>query len=174
MTLPEDFVSYIYNEYWADDLIHDRFVPTDCIRAHFVPGIEWTYGIEGEELSGSYHGLEEMSFFLRSFGEKYKVHAWRASNIVFEQSDPNPRHELRCRVTLESRYEDRTTRLIIQRVESHRLTLVRVGPIPAESPWQIASVVIEVSPGQDRVSPVQASPYLNPDSCSPYDTDVKW
>jgi len=31
----EAFVRYIYEEYWADDLVHDRFVPTPCIIGTF-------------------------------------------------------------------------------------------------------------------------------------------
>lgn len=76
----KEFVRYIYAEYWADDLVHDRFVPTPCILAHFGPSVSWEYGSpvrsEGVPLIGCYEGHDGMSSFLENFGKTVKVNRW--------------------------------------------------------------------------------------------------
>eukprot|EP00927_Polykrikos_kofoidii_P057417 TRINITY_DN51552_c0_g1_i1.p1 TRINITY_DN51552_c0_g1~~TRINITY_DN51552_c0_g1_i1.p1 ORF type:complete len:189 (-),score=32.40 TRINITY_DN51552_c0_g1_i1:123-689(-) len=145
----ESFVRYIYEEYWSDDLAHDRFVPTPCITAHFTEDISWTYGDSGGSMSssdetaaaagaldlvGTYTGRDGMSTFLAAWGARFKVEAWAPASFRF--------HGLVAEVSLDARYRLRATGAVAKVREEHRLELRQDPNLQATMPVQIATVSI--------------------------------
>lgn len=133
------FVRYIYAEYWADDLKHDRFVPDVCIKGHFDPNVRWTYGGPTPNsrlpLVGEYNGHEGMAAFLGGFGKLVKVERWDATQLVLHDS---PDGEVSAYVELEAEYVMRVSGARLKMDEVHVLKVRRNG----EGEPQICSVRI--------------------------------
>lgn len=128
---PDDvraFVTYIYAEYWADDLLHDRFVPTSCIQKHFSEQVAWTFGgmtsNSRAPLVGRYEGHSGMARFLDAFGSTFKVHKWEGRLLGLEASDDG---QVDVCVALEARYEVRATGAHVCLEELHHLTISSDG-----------------------------------------------
>lgn len=102
ITNSEEFIKYIYKEYWEDDLSKDRFVPTPCIQAHFKEDIEWIYGKDKNKntdkfnLIGSYNNHDGMSLFLSNWGNVFKVEKWDPSKIELNENNTIAEIDMDC------------------------------------------------------------------------------
>ena len=127
----EHFVRYIYEEYWADDLKHDKFVPEQCIRSHFATDVVWEYGGSSASpllpIAGRYHGHEGMSAALSAFGQLLKVKVWEANAIVLAPSGAGTSGEVTAFVDLSAEYEIRESGTPIALDEVHVLRLAMGG-----------------------------------------------
>jgi len=140
LTNADDLVRYIYEEYWADDLIFDRFVPDQCIQAHFTDEICWRFAVTSgkpcalTKLIGEYHGHIGMSGFLRSFGVVVKVLGWTPSSIV-------TREDLSANIELNAKYQIRESGDTFAAREKHVLHLKRKS---GSEELQIARVAVDI------------------------------
>jgi len=136
----EAFVHYIYAEYWADDLQHDRFVPEVCIRSHFTSDVVWEYGgaarLAAIPAIGRYHGHDGIAAALDAFGRMLKVTRWEARSIVLT---PTVEGECTAFIDLSAEYEIRESGRVLALDEVHVLQILHRGP--TDEP-QVASVRI--------------------------------
>ena len=118
------FVTYIYAEYWADDLLHDRFVPEACVTKHFAEGVEWRWGgicpSRHAQLIGLYTGHQGMAEFLGKFGQCFQVKAWRPKSIAVVKSDDD---KFTAYVSLSADYVIRASGISLHMDELHVLEI---------------------------------------------------
>ena len=138
----DEFVRYIYAEYWADDLINDKFVPDECICKHFSEDISWEYGgactNEMLPIAGRYTGHAGMSSALKLYGELLRVKRWETKSIVLTPDDPTER-KVSAFIELSVDYEVRASGTPLSLQEVHVLRINRRG---TEDEPQITSVRI--------------------------------
>lgn len=137
----EAFVTYIYAEYWADDLVNDEFVPETCINNHFSADISWVYGGSTPSpripLVGEYKGHAGMSKFLGDYGKAFQVLKWDATKLAFSKMDDEG--SITCFVALDATYKVRSNEEEFNLRELHELTVKKE---PESGEPQICSVRI--------------------------------